>query len=131
MRNIVDSHSCLLKLASYFFARIVWMTWQVERLIKQREAEATAQGMTWFELAADVDPDYEDPQALLGTPHACHVALINYMGPTQLFELLCQVDCLDSLPCTHFINDNFFGNRKCMCWAQIRLLLRHAQRHCQ
>lgn len=56
-------------------------------------AEARAQGLTWSELAADVDPDYEDPQGLLGMPHACHVALINYLGLTQLFEMLCQVCC--------------------------------------
>ena len=71
----------------------------MERLIRQREAEATAQGITWSDLAAEVDPDYEDPQGLLGTPNACHVALINYMGPTQLFEMLCQVCCPASLSC--------------------------------
>ena len=71
----------------------------MERLIRQREAEATAQGITWSDLAADVDPDYEDPQGLLGPPNACHVALINYMGPMQLFEMLCQVWYPASLSC--------------------------------
>ena len=67
------------------------MLLQVQRLIRHKEAEATAQGVTWSELAAEVAPDFEDPQGLLGTPYACHTAIINYMGPTQLFERLCEV----------------------------------------
>ena len=67
------------------------MLLQVQRLIRHKEAEATAQGVTWSELAAEVAPDFEDPQGLLGTPYACHTAIIVYMGPTQLFERLCEV----------------------------------------
>ena len=68
-----------------------YVSLQVQRLIRLKEAEATAQGITWSELAAEVTPDFEDPQGLLGTPYACHTAIINYMAPTQLFERLCEV----------------------------------------
>ena len=95
-----DGPSRSLKAAGhYIVSKPVGGPWQVERLIRQRMAEARAQGVTWSELAADVDPGYEDPQGLLGTPHACHVALINYLGLLQLFEMLCQVCCPASLLC--------------------------------
>ena len=89
-------HSAGLHLASTFAWRQVSVAWQVETLMRHREAEAVLRGITWCDLAADVDPDYEDPQGLLGTPHECHVALINYLGPTQLFDMLCKVCCLAS-----------------------------------
>jgi hypothetical protein len=72
---------------------------QVQRLISKREAEAMQQGVTWSELAAEVDPSPEDPEGLLGTPYACHVAIINYMGPTGLFSMLCEVGCLPAQIC--------------------------------
>lgn len=70
----------------------------MERLIRLRTTEAGALGITWSELAADMDPDYDDPQGLLDSPYAGQVALINYMGLTQLFEMLCQVCNPASLP---------------------------------
>lgn len=72
---------------------------QVQRLISKREAEATQQGVTWSELAAEVDPSSEDPEGLLGTPYICHVAILNYMGPTGLFSMLCEVGCLPAQTC--------------------------------
>lgn len=73
---------------------------QVLRLIRMKEAEATANGIEWLELAAEVDPNLDDPQGLLGTPYACHTAIINYMGPSQLFLLLCKVHtCTLTAPC--------------------------------
>ena len=66
--------------------------------MRQRMTEARALGVTRPELAADADTDHEDPQGLLESPHTCHIALINYMGLTQLFEMLCQV-CHPADPC--------------------------------
>ena len=72
---------------------------QVQRLISKREAEAMQQGVTWSGLAAEVDPSPEDPEGLLGMPYACHVAILNYMGPTGLFSMLCEVGCLPAQTC--------------------------------
>lgn len=72
---------------------------QVQRLISKREAEAMQQGVTWSELAAEVDPSPEDLEGLLGMPYACHVAILNYMGPTGLFSMLCEVGCPPAQTC--------------------------------